>query len=559
MFKKNKKEASEVSEVDIKTSEEILFSKEDFENLSKGRKWYFSTPFAIIFAIGVPCSIFAGPYVFLALFFAEIIFIMLLAKKYNSSFDLIKDKMNNANKIYKVSIPKAKKELEDLKSNISEYKEKFLESSERINSLNIELKELEADYLDKMEFMKEYDSRQENYENLLKQTKDLETKINDLLCEKDNLSDLEEELRKINSKIDVARRELVETNDEILLQSFGLYEPKYDFENSEKYMERLKIIRNKQKDLVRTKEGVSYFDSWTVNGSKREGTKMTNKNIQSAFKLFNSECDIVINKVTYRNIDSSIKRIKKSFEQVNALNETNRVRINYSYLELKLQELYLYFEYLQKKQEEKEEQAAIREQMREEARVQKEIEREKQKIEKEKIHFNKELDRLKNNMPNNPDEKTVWEAKIAELEAKIAELLEAELDVLNREQNTRAGYVYIISNIGSFGENIYKIGVTRRLNPFERIGELSGASVPFKFDVHATIFSEDAPALETALHKAFDDKRVNKVNRRKEFFNVTLDEIRQEVEKNFNKTVEYTKYAEAMEYRQSLKMMNNNY
>ena len=557
MFNKKKKDTSEINEVDVETSEEILFSKEDFENLSKSRKWYFSTPFAIIFAIGVPCSIFAGPYVFLALFFAEIIFIMLLAKKYNSSFDLIKDKMNNANKIYKVSIPKAKKELEDLKSNISEYKEKFLESSERINSLNIELKELEADYLDKMEFMKEYDSRQENYEKLLKQTKDLETKINDLLCEKDNLSDLEEELRKINSKIDVARRELVETNDEILLQSFGLYEPKYDFENSEKYMERLKIIRNKQKDLVRTKEGVSYFDSWTVNGSKREGTKMTNKNIQSAFKLFNSECDIVINKVTYRNIDSSIKRIKKSFEQVNALNETNRVRINYSYLELKLQELYLYFEYLQKKQEEKEEQAAIREQMREEARVQKEIEREKQKIEKEKIHFNKELDRLKNNIPNNPDEKTIWEAKIAELEAKIAELLEAELDVLNREQNTRAGYVYIISNIGSFGENIYKIGVTRRLNPFERIGELSGASVPFKFDVHATIFSEDAPALETALHKAFDDKRVNKINRRKEFFHVTLDEIREEVEKNFNKTVEYTKYAEAMEYRQSLKMMNN--
>lgn len=195
--------------------------------------------------------------------------------------------------------------------------------------------------------------------------------------------------------------------------------------------------------------------------------------------------------------------------------------------------------------------------MREEAKVQKEIEKEKKKIEKEKIHFNTELDRLKENIPSENEEKSIWEAKIAELEAKIKELQEVEEDVLNKEKNTRAGYVYIISNIGSFGENIYKIGLTRRLDPMERVNELGDASVPFKFDVHATIFSEDAPALENALHKAFEDRRVNKVNNRKEFFNVTLDEIKEVVEKNFDKTVEYTKYAEAMEYRQSLKLANN--
>lgn len=125
-------------------------------------------------------------------------------------------------------------------------------------------------------------------------------------------------------------------------------------------------------------------------------------------------------------------------------------------------------------------------------------------------------------------------------------------DVQNREQNTRAGYVYIISNLGSFGENIYKIGVTRRFDPVERVDELSDASVPFDFDIHAVIFSDDAPALENALHKAFEHKRLNLINRRREFFNVSLDEIVRVVKTNFSKPVEFTKIADAAEYRETL-------
>ncbi|MGM9534096.1 MAG: GIY-YIG nuclease family protein [Intestinibacter sp.] len=121
-------------------------------------------------------------------------------------------------------------------------------------------------------------------------------------------------------------------------------------------------------------------------------------------------------------------------------------------------------------------------------------------------------------------------------------------------KNTRAGYVYIISNIGSFGENVYKIGMTRRLDPMDRVRELGDASVPFKFDVHAMIFSEDAPALENALHKKFENKSVNKVNLRKEFFNVSLEEVKKEVIKNHNATIEFTMLAEAQEYRESLAM-----
>ncbi|TQX21172.1 DUF4041 domain-containing protein, partial [Clostridioides difficile] len=234
------------------------------------------------------------------------------------------------------------------------------------------------------------------------------------------------------------------------------------------------------------------------------------------------------------------------------------VSIKENYLNLKIDELYLYYEYLQMKEEEKEEQRALREQMKEEALVQKEIENQKRKLKKEELQFKNELLRLKSTIPEDENDKLEWEQKINSIEEKLALLSKDLDDVLNREQNTRAGHVYIISNIGSFGENIYKIGVTRRLDPTERINELSSASVPFKYDIHATIFSEDAPKLESALHKAFDNKRVNKVNNRKEFFKVTLDEIRTEVEKNFDKTVEYTKLAEAQEYRQTLKIQELN-
>ena len=125
-------------------------------------------------------------------------------------------------------------------------------------------------------------------------------------------------------------------------------------------------------------------------------------------------------------------------------------------------------------------------------------------------------------------------------------------DIDYREANKRAGYVYVISNIGSFGENVYKIGMTRRLEPLDRINELGDASVPFNFDVHAMIFSDDAPALEAALHRAFDDRKLNMINTRREFFNVTLDEIKDVVKKNFDKTVEFKAIPEAEQYRETL-------
>ncbi|HAP9187028.1 TPA: GIY-YIG nuclease family protein, partial [Enterococcus faecium] len=191
--------------------------------------------------------------------------------------------------------------------------------------------------------------------------------------------------------------------------------------------------------------------------------------------------------------------------------------------------------------EEKEQQKAIKEQMIEEEKVRREIDREKKRIDKEQRQFNSEISKLIAYMQKaNADvEKELYANKIQELEEKLKELEVIRENVLQRELNTRAGYVYVISNIGSFGEDIYKIGMTRRLEPMDRIKELSSASVPFEFDVHAMIFSEDAPSLETKLHNHFRKQEVNKINQRKEFFKVSLDEIEKVVLENYNGTVTF--------------------
>ena len=213
------------------------------------------------------------------------------------------------------------------------------------------------------------------------------------------------------------------------------------------------------------------------------------------------------------------------------------------------------FKYEYQKEQERLQQKAIREQMVEEEKVRREIVKEKAKIEKEENQFKNEITKLMSYMQkSNEAEKQLYIDKIHELEAKLKQVEADKKDVLNREQNTRAGYVYVISNIGSFGEDVYKIGMTRRLEPMDRVKELGDASVPFEFDVHAMIFSDDAPALETVLHNTFRDNQVNKVNPRKEFFRVKLSEIEKVIKENFNATVTFTKVAEAAQYRESLKL-----
>ncbi|AWK52754.1 DUF4041 domain-containing protein [Clostridium beijerinckii] len=371
------------------------------------------------------------------------------------------------------------------------------------------------------------------------------------------LMELQGDINTINKEINEKQKSLIVLDEEILMQEFGLYKPLYDFANSDEYKIKLDEIREKQKVLIKNKTAVNFFDGWEVEGSKAKGKKMTNDNIKQILRTFNNECEIVIDKVKFNNIESMRKRIEKSCDSLNKINEISRISLTKSFLNLKLEELNLAYEYQVKKEEEKEEQKLIREELREQAKLKKELEEARKNIDKDFKHFTNALEsiilQLENDNISEDKKKALLDKKI-EIENKIGEAIVKLKDIDYRQSNQKAGYVYIISNIGAFGENVYKIGMTRRLEPQDRIDELGDASVPFNFDLHAMIFSEDAPAFENSLHKAFEKKKVNMINQRREFFNVTLEEIEEVVKANFDKTVEFKKTAEAEQFRESLKI-----
>lgn len=406
------------------------------------------------------------------------------------------------------------------------------------------------------ELMKKIEELNNESEALTKQISDSSMLIN-MEKSKETISKdiqtLETKKSTVNSEVNALRKELILLNNELEMQSFGFYNPKYGFENSEAYQSKLNDIRQEQKRMVKEKVATFHRLDWTIGDDKKKGKEFILDTIKLILRAFNNECDNIITKVKFNNVDASEQRIRKVYEELNKLTDMQQVSITNGYLKLKIEELYLKYEFEQKKQEEKEEQIEIKERMREEAKALKELEKAKEKVEKEEKHFEQAIEKLQEQIAETDEARQdKLLEKLRELEAKLEETRKNKEDVLFRVQNTRAGYVYIISNIGSFGENVFKIGMTRRLEPLDRVKELGDASVPFTFDVHGMIFSEDAPALENALHKAFSDRRFNKINERKEFFKVSLKEIEEVVKKNHNKTVEFTKLAEAEEYRQSI-------
>lgn len=356
-------------------------------------------------------------------------------------------------------------------------------------------------------------------------------------------------------KLDALRAQLVQTEEELNLQSFGVYKPRYDLMRADEYRARLLEIRAQQKEMIKAKTAVTGLTNWTVNNNAAQGRKMVSDMQKLLLRAFNSECDDVIEHVRYSNLEASEKRITSSKDAISKLGTIMGISITPGYYRLKIEELYLAFEYRQKKQEEKEEQKEARARMREEAKLAKEIEEERKKLEKEQRHYQNALHKIDAQLAGASDaDRADIEQKREELVQQLQKIDQAFKDVDYREANQRAGYVYIISNVGAFGENVYKIGMTRRLDPMERVDELGDASVPFDFDVHAMIFSDDAPKLEAALHNAFADRKLNFVNQRREFFRVTLDEIKAVVRANFDKTVEFVDFPAAEQYRQSLAM-----
>ena len=376
-------------------------------------------------------------------------------------------------------------------------------------------------------------------------------------------ADLEEKVRKLKaasdeleSKIKEKKKDLVTMDDDILVQEFGLYEPRFDFQTVDDYKAKIKSIREKEKERIKRINAKAKTTNWTVNGSAAQGRKMVGETTRLLLRAFNGECDDLVRKVKFSNIEKTIETIEKLASTISKLGSTMGVYIPTDYVQLKREEARVAYEYARFKEEEKERMRALREQEREETKLKKEIAEQRKKLEKERKQNQLALDDvLKRMQKAEGDELAALEEKKAELEHTLDEIEKAKYDVDYREANKKAGFVYVISNIGSFGENVYKIGMTRRLDPMERISELSDASVPFNFDVHAMIFTEDAPGLEAALHREFESRKVNKVNTRREFFRVTLDEIKQVVKSNYDKTVEFVDVPDAEQYRISQKMM----
>jgi predicted nucleic acid-binding Zn-ribbon protein len=413
---------------------------------------------------------------------------------------------------------------------------------EEIDRLNEELQRLR-------------DSMPSESRTLEKINQEIEESKAELSLVETHLKQRQDELNNAIADLQKTKSEIVETEETVLMQSFGIYTPRYSFMNSDEYKAHLLEIRAKQKNMVKNKTAVTGSSSWTVNGNAAKGNKMVADMQKLLLRAFNSECDDVIEHVKYNNIAASEKRITSSRDAISKLGAIMSVGIVPQYYQLKIEELHLAFEYAQKKQQEKEEQKEARARMREEAKLAKEIEEERKKLEKEQQHYQNALQRIIAQLETASEtDRTAIEEKKAELEAQLDRIDKEFKDVDYREANQRAGYVYVISNIGAFGENVYKIGMTRRLDPQDRVDELGDASVPFNFDVHAMIFSDDAPRLEAALHNAFADRKLNFVNQRREFFNVTLDEIKKVVKENYDRSVEFVELAPAEQYRESLKL-----
>ena len=362
-------------------------------------------------------------------------------------------------------------------------------------------------------------------------------------------STLNEELLNLQKELSETKKSLIETQEIAMLQEVGVYQYTSILETSEGYSGKIQEIQVQIKDRNITNGGaITAAQGWTVNGSTAEGAKMIKEFSKLMLRAYNGEVDDALRTLKPYKLQAAIDRVNKVETSIEKLGKTMSIAIDDNYHNLRISEIKLTADYLAMKEDEKERQKEEKLRLKEEEKAQKEFEKEKEKLNKELSHHQAVLAKA--------DETGNTQAA-EEAKAKIAEVQNGISGVEERAANIRTGYVYVISNIGSFGEEVLKIGLTRRLNPEERIQELSDASVPFKFDTHAIIFSADAVSLEKQLHQELDSHRVNKVNGRKEFFRATPASVRELlIRLSTEGLLSYKEEAEAPEWRISSKGLN---
>lgn len=415
-----------------------------------------------------------------------------------------------------------------------------------------EIKQLKLQ-LDRYKPIADIDAETEKKKSSLERLKT--AKLSELKAIEDDFAKLKSDYQTALETYTKIRKEISLFENKLDLIEFGVYEPIYEFEKSDDYRAEQGKIIEQQKQMISSETAAICRSNWTIDGSEAKGKASTRRYIKLTLRAFNGECESLIAKVKWNNVNQMQERIKKSFETINKIGESQTVTIQSAYLDLKIKELVLEYEYQLKRQREKEALRAAQEELREEEKARREFEQAQKEAEKEEANYEKALEKARKEIGLATGvEHDKLQTQIARLEQELQVAHEKKERAISMAQQTKRGHVYIISNIGSFGEQVYKIGMTRRLEPVDRIKELGDASVPFQFDIHAMIYSEDAPALENALHKTFANKKVNMLNYRKEFFKVTLDEIEHRA-KELGLNTEFIRLPEAEEYRETLAIL----
>ena len=330
---------------------------------------------------------------------------------------------------------------------------------------------------------------------------------------------------------------------QVKLEEAGFTEYDHPAKDSVELAAALRDLRKDVQMAVRSYSAVESLDDFEPPHTKSGRNKLAKDSARLALMAFNSQVDSIIEAASARNYEASLAKIFKAAEVVERQCTVTGVRIKPNYVELRARELQLAVDHLKAKQLEKELEKERKAELREQAKAERELQAERERLEKERQHYLNVLKTV---------EEIGDEAETARLKQQIIEIEKGINDVEKREANIRAGYVYVISNIGSFGERMVKIGMTRRLDPMDRVRELGDASVPFNFDVHALFFSDDAVSVETELHHRFAARRVNRINARREFFYATPAEVREALKDIAGNLLEFTEEPEAEQYRLSL-------
>lgn len=466
----------------------------------------------------------------------------------------------------------------------------FASKMKRINQHEVEVmqetQKLEDDA--KRQYHEKLDNLIEQEENLRNELADINLEILRRTFIKNNLEDAQEEYDEANEKLEKINNQIANSKKKIKqarLLAKNAYEVVDKYFRNSLPEENVKSISNLVDELESIYPDVSLhfnaLDYQDLRKEFKENEKTINEICQRYFQrntltiykaiyklmalALNAELQNIVYNLKYENFNSSCEHVEKIINKyISIATESNKV-IEPSLLafitEIKgpfLRAVEIEYQYYVKREKAREEQAAIREQMRQEAAERKQLEEERKQVEKEEQKFHLEIKNISEQISTSEDDTQtkLLKERLAELESQLAAVSVKKEEIINL-QNGKAGYVYIISNLGSFGDKMFKIGMTRRIDPQDRVDELGSASVPFKFDVHSFIFSEDAVSLESELHKRLNDRRVNKINMRKEFFNCSIEELEKLV-LEIEPTAPFTTTMLAEQYRQTLELEAEN-